>query len=556
MPFISVDEIDGIAVVAHQGLPRAQNGFLARHGPFGAQANLVQHGGDAVAGIKIVVHHQRAQTLQLGERERELFAGVQRERKRDRTFGAHALPAGYRDGAVHHLHKALRNGHAQARALNAADGGIALALERLENVRDKFLAHADAVVLYVEFIAAKALRSVGLFHHPQAHSAARARVFDGIAQQVQKHLIQAQPVAADILVLYIDDIHIQIQLFGVNIGLNDVAQSVQDIGQAARALVQMDLAVFNAAHIQNIVDQAQQMIAGRHDLLQIVLHLLLPPNVREGQRGKADDRVHRRADIVRHIREERAFCAVGLIGARERVLQNGLTLALLLQLVVDAAKAEHRAVPFVPHARPHGLHLEVAQTAAAFGTEIEKERRLFRKLALQPLGGGSLPQRLAVLLQHAGRNVPIHGSAKRQIARKALPEQAAGTFADAQRLALFRVQIKKADEAVINAQRVDQFDLPPPCVQQLLFLELLVRGEIQQKALAEDFAVFFRQLDAAENMDDLAVCMPDTVFQRGGIVHILQRLDDPAQTGLILLHHGGRHRGKAAPHKILLRIVA
>ena len=47
----------------------------------------------------------------------------------------------------------------------------------------------------------------------------------------------------------------------MNIRLQDVAQSMQDLRQTAFLLIQMHPAALDPAHIQNIVDQAQQMIA-------------------------------------------------------------------------------------------------------------------------------------------------------------------------------------------------------------------------------------------------------------------------------------------------------
>ena len=49
---------------------------------------------------------------------------------------------------------------------------------------------------------------------------------------------------------------------------------MQNLRQAAQLLLQLDLAAFDTAHIQDIIDQAEQMIPGCHDLLKIFLHPL------------------------------------------------------------------------------------------------------------------------------------------------------------------------------------------------------------------------------------------------------------------------------------------
>ena len=73
----------------------------------------------------------------------------------------------------------------------------------------------------------------------------------------------------------------------------------------------MDLSAFNAAHIQHIVDEGEQMVAGCKGLAKIILHPVCIVNIAERQRGKADDGVHGGADIVGHMGEKLTF---GLIG--------------------------------------------------------------------------------------------------------------------------------------------------------------------------------------------------------------------------------------------------
>lgn len=64
-----------------------------------------------------------------------------------------ALGALHGNSAVHHVHEILRDGHAEPRALDAADGGGALALEGVEDVLDEFGAHANARVRHGEAVA-------------------------------------------------------------------------------------------------------------------------------------------------------------------------------------------------------------------------------------------------------------------------------------------------------------------------------------------------------------------------------------------------------------------
>ena len=82
---------------------------------------------------------------------------------------------------------------------------------------------------------------------------------------------------------------------------------------------QMDLAAFDAAHIQNVIDEGEQMVAGGQDLLQDspepapLSSILLTASVVEPMMAFI-----RRADIMGHIGEERTLGPVGgLRGARQ-----------------------------------------------------------------------------------------------------------------------------------------------------------------------------------------------------------------------------------------------
>ncbi len=63
-------------------------------------------------------------------------------------------------------------------------------------------------------------------------------------------------------------------------------------------LFNLNLTALNTAHIENVVDQTKQVIAGRGDFRQIILYLLNIVNMRRRERCKTDNRIHRRSDIV------------------------------------------------------------------------------------------------------------------------------------------------------------------------------------------------------------------------------------------------------------------
>ena len=163
-------------------LPGPENSLLAGECPFRPHANLYQHLCHAVAGIEIVVYDQGLQALQLRDLLYTALHRLDPQGQTDRKFGALALLCLDLDGAAHHVHDVLGDGHAKACALGPADGGGPLPLKGRKNLLHKFLAHADSVVLDPELIQCAALgRSRELLQPDRNRSACRGKL-DRIGQ--------------------------------------------------------------------------------------------------------------------------------------------------------------------------------------------------------------------------------------------------------------------------------------------------------------------------------------------------------------------------------------
>ena len=170
-------------------------------------------------------------------------------------FAALARFAFDRDGAAHHIHDVLGDGHTQAGTLNAADGGAFLPAERLKDVLLELFAHTNAIVLDAELIAATALGRTVLLGNADADRTACGSELDGVGQNVQQDLVQPGLIAVDILVGHIHRVHIKFQLFCVDLPADNGFQIVQHIRKVDFHLFQMELSAFDAAHIQHIVDE-------------------------------------------------------------------------------------------------------------------------------------------------------------------------------------------------------------------------------------------------------------------------------------------------------------
>lgn len=116
---------------------------------------------------------------------------------------------------------------------------------------------------------------------------------------------------------------------------------VHKVRQMHRLFLDLHLAALDAAHIQHIVDEGEQVLAGDRDLFQVVQHLFLIINMGRRQRGEADDGVHRGADVVAHVEQElplgtvcRCLVPDGKLQLAVLLLQLGVVFLLLLPLLL------------------------------------------------------------------------------------------------------------------------------------------------------------------------------------------------------------------------------
>ena len=101
------------------------------------------------------------------------------------------------------------------------------------------------------------------------------------------------------------------------------------------------LPAFYAAHIKDVVYQAEQMVAGRKNLLQAVPDLIFVVNMADCNRCKTYNCIHWRTDVMGHIGKERRFRLVGMLCLHQCILQCLRLLPLLLNLFRDFLAHNH-----------------------------------------------------------------------------------------------------------------------------------------------------------------------------------------------------------------------
>ena len=96
---------------------------------------------------------------------------------------------------------------------------------------------------------------------------------------------------------------------------------MENLREIALRLFQIDLPALNPAHFQNIIDQCQQMIAGSQDLGQIPLNTFHALVALDRKIGETDNGVHRSADVMGHIGQERTLRPVAFLRLNSLIIK-------------------------------------------------------------------------------------------------------------------------------------------------------------------------------------------------------------------------------------------
>ena len=246
------------------------------------------------------------------------------------------------DMPAHHFDDALGDGHAKSRSLNSAYRCRIRPCKRLVNHLEKFRIHAHAVITDAELEQSEIRPQRFLFDDLHDDGAAVLRIFDSVRKYVEQNLIQPQFVAHDFRIANRLHVHLEGEILRIDIGLGDIRERLDNFGQIFGTFRKEHLARFNTAHVQYIVDKRKQMVRTLFQFFQIIHHQFFIVYMRHGQFRKAHNRIHRRANIVTHVREERRLCTVRRLCHRKRLLQHRLVHTGHANLFVLIGKADDK----------------------------------------------------------------------------------------------------------------------------------------------------------------------------------------------------------------------
>ncbi len=151
------------------------------------------------------------------------------------------------------------------------------------------------------------------------------RELDGIAHEIEQALPDTLRIAhrhARHIPLHVDG---ELQALGLRLIVDGRDDIVHDTAQVHRDGFDVELARLDLREIENVVDHREQRLRARMNGFGVFTLICNERSV-EQQRRHAEDAVHRRADLVTHVGEERALRLVRALRffgrAHQRILRQ------------------------------------------------------------------------------------------------------------------------------------------------------------------------------------------------------------------------------------------
>ena len=295
-----------------------------------------------------VIHRQNAQRRQrhAGQHGGGGHGLARRQGQANGKAGALVWNAADLQAPVHQFDQLAGNGGAQPGAAKAARGtGIGLR-EGGKHPAQLLRRHANAGVLHLHM--QPLLRPLA---HVQC-DAADGGEFDGVGEQVEQHLVNAQGIALKKLRLLRGVIQMQREGFFASLQAEHVHQLLAQLAQREIAHLQLQRTFFEFGRIQNVVEQAQQGAPRLPHGGQLALLLWVQGGIEQGL-GKPQNGVQRCADFMAHIGQKAAARLAGLFGLLFGLAQLRFV-AFMLRNIVKNSHATTQHTVFKERQDRHG----------------------------------------------------------------------------------------------------------------------------------------------------------------------------------------------------------
>ncbi len=222
-------------------------------------------------------------------------------------------------------------------------------------------------------------------HRAKAYLAALGPL-DRIAEQVEEDLPQAARIANEPARHVRRDFVHELDALPMRLQRKRLRDGLDRFVQIERARFELELAGLDFGEVENIVDDAEQGVAGELERLHIFPLLVREVGI-ETELAHSDDAVQRCPNLVAHVREELALRAVRAFGRRASGLEDLLGL-LVGRDVVRNLENMRRFARLVEDRTLHGSEPE--DLARSIGTGMFGNRFFRTGVEHCPIGGFNL----------------------------------------------------------------------------------------------------------------------------------------------------------------------
>ena len=218
--------------------------------------------------------------------------------------GTSAVFAGHCNVALHGPTQAEGYGQPQARAFNGAVALFINAAEVAKQFGHIFRFYADALVFNHEG-QAYVIRGQG-FAAGGKTNASLFGIFYGIAQKIKQNLFDSPDVSSHESGEARRGFHQQLQRLGDHLNTDDAESVIEHVRSGIDRISAFQAPGFDFGKIEEVVDDGQKRGPGALDARKII-QASRAAKVLSGQLAHADDRVHRRSQLVAYAGDEAGF---------------------------------------------------------------------------------------------------------------------------------------------------------------------------------------------------------------------------------------------------------
>ena len=151
----------------------------------------------------------------------------------------------------------------------------------IEHLRDKGFVHADTRVLHLEFQGALVFE-LGHLGNGKGDAPGGFGKLDGVAQDVDEYLLELHVVADKVVIHMALDMAFEFEALVRTLGHDHGVDLFQHSGKGELLLAHHQPAGFDSAHVQNVVDEPQQVPCTPANLFQVLAGPLRNGRVSQG----------------------------------------------------------------------------------------------------------------------------------------------------------------------------------------------------------------------------------------------------------------------------------